>query len=633
MNTRQVAKCLAVLVLGSGLAVPAERAAAERSGAVADCVFQKNPARFRDALRLHMEELSARTERVALALPSAAPIETTAAASTDDVASRNYIDDYIFGKMRDDGVPHAPQASDAEFLRRVSLDLAGRIPSSADVRSFLADNDPGKRSNRIRSLIGSPEFVDKWTMYYGDLLRNTAAETNVIRYAEGRNAFYNTIKSFVSGNTPYDVFVGKLITGSGNSYTVGEVNFPVGGVTPMGPVQDTYDTLWVRTATEFLGLSNFDCLLCHNGAGHLDTLNLWGSRTLRSEAWGMSAFFARTRITRRNIGNGTSQYSWDVSDTQAGDYQLNTNSGNRTARTALPDGSTVAKPKYMFAPTQASGSTYREMLANNLIKDRQFTRAAVNYLWRELMGQGIVEPADQFDPARLDPANPPPDGWTIQPSHPELLEALTDDFIKHGFDVRYILNLIADSSAYQLSSRFDGEWKIEYEPYFARKFVRRLWSEELHDAITKAAGIPGSYTPQAYTSPVQWAMQLPDTVEPRRNNAAVTAFLDYFLRGNRDQNQRSGDASILQALNIMNNTFVTSRIKSSDSRTTVAKLLADKTLSDSALIEELFLSTLGRYPTAEEKSLSLDTLKSSRSAGAENVQWVLLNKIDFLYNY
>ena len=83
----------------------------------------------------------------------------------------------------------------------------------------------------------------------------------------------------------------------------------------------------------------------------------------------------------------------------------------------------------------------------------------------------------------------------------------------------------------------------------------------------------------------------------------------------------------------MNNTFVTSRIKSSDSRTTVAKLLADKTLSDSALIEDLFLSTLGRYPTAEEKSLSLDALKSSRSAGAENVQWVLLNKIDFLYNY
>src|SRR5207247_4800777 len=221
----------------------------------------------------------------------------------------------------------------------------------------------------------------------------------------------------------------------------------------------------------------------------------------------------------------------------------------------------------------------------------------------------------------------------IQPSHPELLEALTDDFIKHGYDVRYILGLIADSSAYQLSSRFTGEWSVAYEPYFARKYVRRLWAEEVQDAITRATGVAGSYTPQAYTSPVQWAMQFPDTVEPGRSNAAVAAFLDYFLRGNRDQNQRSGEASILQALNIMNNTFVTSRIKSTDSRTTVARLVADKTLSDSALVEELFLSTLNRFPTAAEKSVALDGLNSGRAAGAEHSPWVLMNKIDFLYNY
>ncbi|PYV07633.1 MAG: hypothetical protein DMG07_28005 [Acidobacteria bacterium] len=370
MNPRWGAKFLAVVAVTAGLGVSGERAAPERSGGVADCIFQRNPARFRDALRLHMEELSMRTEKVAQSLPAPSSIrlQARAAAASDEIAARNYIDDYIFGKMRADGIPPAPLASDEEFFRRIHLDLTGRIATSGQVRAFLADDDPQKRAALIKSLIGSPEFVDKWTMYYGDLLRNTARDSNVTRYPEGRNAFYTTIKSFVSDNTPYDVFVKKLVTGKGNSYSAGEADFAAGGVTPMGPVQDTFDTLWVRTATEFLGLANFDCLLCHNGAGHLDSVNLWGSRTVRSQAWGMSAFFSRTRIARNNNNPATGQYSWDVSNAATGDYQLNTTSGNRTARTALGDGSTVVKPKYLFAATQATGATYREMLANNLVE-------------------------------------------------------------------------------------------------------------------------------------------------------------------------------------------------------------------------------------------------------------------------
>jgi hypothetical protein len=635
----------------AGASFAATSASASSSG---DCSFTRNPSRFRDALRRHMEELSARTER-AVALRSASPVPAgtvVAAAATSassaaapaavatsefaasDVPARNYVDDWIFDKMAQDGVPHAPLAADGEFFRRIHLDLTGRIPTSAETRAFLTNDDPSKRAALISTLLDSSEFVDRWTMYYGDLLRNTQADTNVRRFAEGRNAFYGAIKAFLSDRTPYDLFVKKLLTSTGSSYTVGEVNYPVGAFTPMGPSQDTADSLLVRSATQFLGLSNFDCLLCHNGAGHLDSINLWGSRTLRSDAWKMSAFFARTRMARKNLGstNGV-KYSWEVSDTNTGDYALNTSSGNRTARTALPDGSTTVKPSYLFAPTQAGGATYREAFASHLTHDRQFARAAVNYLWRELMGQGIVEPADQFDPARQDPANPPPDGWTIQPSHPELLEALADDFISHGYDVRHILGVIANSSAYQLSSTFDGDWRVEYEPYFARKYVRRLWAEEVHDAIVKATGVAGSYTPEGYTGAIQWAMQLPDTFEPR-GSRAVAGFLDVFLRGNRDTNPRSGDASILQALYIMNNTFVTSRIKSTDARTTVARLLADKTLSDSALVDELFLTALSRFPTASEKTTALDGLKSAgRTAGTENLQWVLINKIDFLYNY
>src|SRR5262249_13837633 len=289
-------------------------------------------------------QLSTMMERVTAAIAVGQPVGVVAAS---DVPSANYIDDYIFGKMAADGVPHAAVAGDAEFLRRVYLDLTGRIPASAEVRSFLASQDPNRRAAVVERLVGSAEFVDKWTMFYGDLLRNTSADSNgVRRFPEGRNAFYDAIKTFVAQNTPYDVFVKKLLTGGGDSYAVGEVNWSVGAVTPMGPPQDTADTLAVRAATQFLGLSNLDCLLCHNGAGHLDKLSVWAAGRPRGRAGRLSFFFARTGPPPNN-GRANRQYSWQVSDTQNGDYQLNTTSGNRTPRQPI-NGQATVKPSYIF---------------------------------------------------------------------------------------------------------------------------------------------------------------------------------------------------------------------------------------------------------------------------------------------
>ena len=124
-----------------------------------------------------------------------------------------------------------------------------------------------------------------------------------------------------------------------------------------------------------------------------------------------------------------------------------------------------------------------------LTEDPQFARATVNLVWSELMGVGIVDPPLDFDLARLDPANPPPAPWTIQPSHPELLEALAKDFREHKCDLRRLIRLIVTSSTYQLSSHFEGEWKAAYAPYFARHFVRRLPAEEIADAISQATEI------------------------------------------------------------------------------------------------------------------------------------------------
>jgi hypothetical protein len=394
----------------------------------------------------------------------------------------------------------------------------------------------------------------------------------------------------------------------------------------MGPIQDTFDTLAVRSATQFLGLGNMDCLLCHSGAGHLDKLNLWATGITRDQAWGMSAFFARTRMERPR-GQTTEAY-WIVSDVPEGSYNLNTSAGNRTPRQPV-NGSDRVRPRYLFSSAQASGNTYREMFANNLVADRQFARATVNYLWKEMMGIGIVEPADQFDLARQDPANVP-SGWTLQPSHPQLLEALADDFIQSGYNIRRILGLIADSNSYQLSARFPAEWRTEYTAYFARKFARRLWAEEVHDAITDSTGVMDSFVVAGFSSPVQRAMQLP---EPGNNRGAARGILDVFLRGDRDQNPRSDEATILQALGMMNNPFVVNRVRYSNPNSTVYRLLANGNLTDNQVIEEFFLGTLGRFPTVKEASVASAALKADRITGAENLHWALLNKIDFLYNH
>jgi hypothetical protein len=117
----------------------------------------------------------------------------------------------------------------------------------------------------------------------------------------------------------------------------------------------------------------------------------------------------------------------------------------------------------------------------------------VNYIWAEFFGRGIVDPPDSFDPARLDPDNPPPDPWTLQPSNAALLNALAQHFIDGGYSLKSLMREIVNSETYQLSSRYDGEWNPDWEPYFARKFVRRLWAEEVHDAVVQTCGILPSY--------------------------------------------------------------------------------------------------------------------------------------------
>ena len=614
-----------------------------KTPSVADCSFHSDPDRYLSAETRVRKSVNDRVVTMSRAFKSNA---SKASVKAESIPQKNLIDEEIFGKLTKMNVPSAALSSDAEFVRRIYLDLTGRIPTSDDVRSFLADTTSNKRDMLIENLLYSSEFSDKWTMWAGDLLQNTINLNNVNfqRNPQGRNVFYYYIQSAIYDEKPFDQIATEVITGHGNNYLwdTATANFPMAGSTAMGPIQDTYDNMMVRSATTFLGETYYDCLGCHDGRGHLDQISLWGSQTRRSDAWGMAAFFARTRFVRYPEPNPApgqpSSYmfaSYDVQDAATGTYDLNTTYGNRPNRTKL--GNVVnLTPTYRNGATPTDGN-WRAAFAANVVADPLFSRNLVNRVWKQMFNLGLVDPVDTMDPARLDPSNPPPDPWTLQPTHPELLDRLAKEFVKNGYQLRPLVRLIAQSAAYQLSSHYDETaWSPNYVPLFARHYPRRLEGEEVHDAIAKSTGVLGSYQIQYFDGvKLTWAMQVPDPTEPRSNEGNANVFMQTFFRGNRDNQQRNQSGSIQQQLYLMNDQFVTTRVKVAAS----PKLKSmTQIASDSDLVDEEFLTFLSRYPTDYERSLALPFMAQAntpalRSTAVEDLAWVCINKVDFLFSY
>lgn len=582
---------------------------------------------------------------------------TTAATGS---TSTNLIDQYIFAALQSGGITPAAKTDDYEFIRRVSLDLTGRIPTATRVSQFVADTNAGKRTALIDELLAKPEWIDKWTMYYGDLYRNTSANTQIRIQPEGRNAFYKFIKDSLTKGKPYNQMVSELIAAQGTTnfdQNNGQVNYLVLGVVGGGPAQDIYDQQAANVADTFLGMAHVNCILCHNGRGHLDTLSLWGSQATRLQAWGLAAFFAKTRVLSTNLpldpnNPRATNYNYYSLTTNAADYSLNTTTGNRPSRQPIGTTRTIT-PAYMFnGKVPAAGQEYRAALAQSVTGDFQFARASVNYIWAQFFGTGIVDPPDQFDPARLDPNNPPAAPWTLQPSNPALLNALAQSFIDSGYNVKTLMKLITSSDTYQLATDYSGTWNPVWDTSFGRHNVRRLWPEELHDSVVTAIGTVPSYTVPNFTadtavyaavSPgfgkISWAMQAPDVVNMPDGGGAVSQFLDAFLRGNRDDQPRKSEGSILQTLNLMNDNFIESRIKATGTGATASFLQTQLTANptdNTALINVLYLNVLSRKPTATELTLATAQLikaGQTRTQNAEDVLWSLVNKLDFVFNY
>ncbi|MCY3759111.1 MAG: DUF1553 domain-containing protein [Acidobacteria bacterium] len=547
------------------------------------------------------------------------------------VRRNNYIDDFIFDKLERDGIPHAPLSSDAEFLRRAHLDLIGRLPEVDKVRSFLKDTDPDKRSRLIDELTGarvdpaaadhpSHPYLDRWTYFLCDLFRTTQGEVG----PKGRNLFWDYLNTALLLDVPYDQLVTEMLTATARSnWESAPANYlarnHADDADGLGVNhEDSIEDIAISSTRNFLGI-NLECIACHDGAYHLEKINLWLSQKKREEFWRQASFFGGMRMSR---GFGIGQ-EFPVQDAPHR-YDLKYPSVKRMKRYSADTTPTFLLDGERARPEEDLRRAYARMLTSH----PQFARATANLIWTELMGVGIVDPPFEFDLARQDPDNPPPAPWTIQPTHPELLDALGKDFARSDFSLRAIIRRIAKSSAYQLSSRFPGRWRPEYARYFARRNARRLSAAQLHDSLCQATGVYPEIPIMGTDLKVRYVMQ---TRGPYDLQGELKVFLAAFGRSNRDVADKSLAGSTVQASLLLNSDLIKEKVQADRGR--LKALLKQEPLkSNQSIVEELFLATLGRLPREEERRLGVAQIERYRESGAEDLLWSLLNTKEFLFN-
>ena len=555
---------------------------------------------------------------------------TALLAATASGQEKNLIDEFIFSKMARDGVSPAPASSDAEFFRRVHIDLTGRIPGDKELRDFLASGDPAKRGKLVDLIADTHAYKAKWSYFFGDLFKSAANRVG----NEGKNVFYRWLYDNVHLDRPYNLMVEDMLTANAASnWYVGPASYlarwVVIGVKCEETVhEDTSDELAINSVKHFLGV-DLNCVSCHDGEKHLEKINVWLTQRKRDELYKMGAFFGKARVLRR-VEVATTNDEYSIDDAGPG-YQA----GARTVVRVPRRGAGSAEPRFMFTGEQPDpAKNPRAEYARMLTSHPQFARVAVNLLWWEMFGTGIVDPPLDFDLARIDPKSPPPPPWTLQPSHPELLEALAAYFRDHNHSLKAVIKLIAKSRAYQLSSRYPGEWKASYARYFARKSVRRLKAEEIHDSLVQATGI---YTEVPIRGTDVRARYATETRSPEDFKGKgpllkdANFFLESFGQTNREYSERTNEGDITQAILLMNSPFVLRQVHAAPNSFLAGLLQQDLALDEK--ISRLFERFLVRRPAREELDAARALVAGNSVRDWEDLQWLLVNKVEFVHNY
>ncbi len=511
-----------------------------------------------------------------------------------NVPRANFVDDHVVSKLKLLNLPPSPPCSDAEFVRRAYLDTCGILPPPAEVTAFLADTSADKRSKLIDKLLDRPEYVDYWSHKWSDLMLVSSRKLP----QPAMWSFYRTVRRAVADNRPWDQFARDILTASGSTLTNGGGAYFV--------LHKDVTDLAESTAVTFLGMS-INCARCHN-----HPLEKW----TQDQYWSFANLFSRV-----GLKDGARPGEVIVRALPEGEA-LHLRRGTAMMPTPL-DGK---------ATSLEDSADRREKLVEWMTSPENpfFAKAAVNRIWRNFMGRGLVEAEDD-----VRETNPP--------TNRELMDALTKDFVAHKFDMKHLCRTILNSAAYQRSSKpLPGN--AADDRFYSRYLVRRLSAEVILDAYADIAGVPtmfdqvtvgssgGTAKSGSYPSGTR-AMQLPDS-------QLVSRFLDAFGRAERVQTcacEKTTDGSVTQALHLSNGKTLNEKLRDPKSR--VSGWIAEK-LTDAAAVEKLFLLALSRSPTDAERRRFVEVLAEAgkdgpqaRREALEDVFWAVLTGKEFLFNH
>ena len=512
--------------------------------------------------------------------------------------ARNFVDELIFKDLKRVGMPPSPLADDDTFIRRVTLDIAGRLPTPAELEAYRADRSGEKRDRVIDRLLASGDYADYFANKWSALLRNKRTDP---KHARGTYAFHGWIRDSLASNKPYDQFARDILTASGDITE----NPPVAWYRQLRSVQTQLEDI----SQLFLG-QRLQCAQCHH-----HPYERWS----QADYWSFGAFFSQVSY------KAGAQPGEEVVVHRRGTAQA-TNKKNGQA--LKPAG--LAQPAIQATPDDDP----RQFLADWMTsaKNPWFAKAVANRYWKHFFGRGLVDPEDD-----MRDTNPP--------TNPELLEALTGHFVRSGFDLKELVRTIARSSTYQLSAEPNAH-NARDRHHFARFYPRRLPAETLFDSVNALTGTPNQFDG---LPPGTRAVCLPDN-----SFNASHYFLTVFGRPESSsacECERSMDASLSQSLHLLNSKDIQAKLAGDSGR--AAQLAADAARDEAAKVIDLYRLAFARDPQPSEIQLARDHLgrrvaaapagkdakettanqtKARREAWEDTV-WALLNTKEFLFNH
>ncbi len=503
----------------------------------------------------------------------------------------NYVDEQIFAKLKQVGMPPSPLCDDSTFLRRVTLDLAGRLPSAKEAAAFLADTTSDKRTRWIDSLIASTDYADHFANYWSALLRNRRGDLDKTRddsHIWGTFGFHGWIRDSLHANKPFDQFVREILTSTGE---IGDCP-PVAWYRQVRTSQQQTED----TAQLFLGV-RMQCAQCHH-----HPYERWSQRDYQA----LGAYFSQmdrvptSRLAEERIT--TRRVTAEVISKKTGEKIVPSALGSEARGLTPDDDARVALAGW---------------LADK--KNPFFAKALVNRYWKLFFNRGLVDPEDD-----MRDTNPP--------SHPELLDALARDFVASGFDLKKLVRTLTTSSAYQLASE-PNTYNADDHQYFSRCYARRLTAELMLDAVNTVTGSTNNW---ANHPPGTRADQLPDD---SYNKGAY--FLQVFGRPDSASActcERQMTASLSQSLMLANSDEVQNKLGAPKGAADTFTLDAKR--SDPDKLNDVYLAAYSRRATEEEARLAMRFLAekgatdpAAKRAAWEDILWAVMSSKEFLFNH